>query len=165
MVFMTIVWIVSVRLRNASIVDICWGLCFILQVWVYFAATPEGFSGRKILLGLLVTGWGLRLSIHIFRRNRGKPEDYRYQAFRQRFGPERYWWVSLFQVFWLQGGLSWIIGLPLLAAQISPLPDRLTALDLAGSIGWAIGFGFEAMGDWQLARFKANPANRGKLLD
>jgi len=165
MVFMTIVWIVSVRLRNASIVDICWGLCFILQVWVYFAATPEGFSGRKILLGLLVTGWGLRLSIHIFRRNRGKPEDSRYQAFRQHFGPERYWWVSLFQVFWLQGGLSWIVGLPLLAAQISALPDRLTALDLAGSIGWAIGFGFEAIGDWQLARFKANPANRGKVLD
>jgi steroid 5-alpha reductase family enzyme len=73
--------------------------------------------------------WGLRLSIHIFRRNRGKPEDYRYQALRQRFRPERYWWVSLFQVFWLQGGLSWIIGLPLLAAQISPTPDRLTVLD------------------------------------
>jgi steroid 5-alpha reductase family enzyme len=163
--FMTIVWIVSVRIKNASIVDVCWGLCFVLQVWVYFALTPDGFIGRKTLIGLLVTVWGLRLSLHILRRNWGKPEDYRYQAFRRHFGPQRYWWVSLFQVFWLQGGLSLIIGVPLLAAQISPTPDRFTALDVIAGAVWAIGFGFEAIGDWQLARFRSNPANKGKVLD
>jgi steroid 5-alpha reductase family enzyme len=163
--FMTIVWVISVRIKNASIVDVCWGLCFVLQVWVYFALTPEGFVGRKILIGLLVTVWGLRLSIHILRRNWGKPEDYRYQAFRRHFGPQRYWWVSLFQVFWLQGGLSMIIGVPLLAAQISPTPDRFTALDVIACAVWAVGFGFEAIGDWQLVRFRSNPANQGQVLD
>ena len=89
-IFLTLVWVVSVRNKNAGIVDICWGLCFVLQAWLYFALTPAGLRGRKTLIALLVTVWGLRLSIHIFRRNRGRPEDHRYQAFRQHFGPERY---------------------------------------------------------------------------
>jgi steroid 5-alpha reductase family enzyme len=101
--FMTLAWVVSARMKNAGIVDICWGPCFVLQVWIYFALTPEGYIGRKILIALLVTVWGLRLSIYIFRRNRGKPEDYRYQAFRQHFGPERCWWVSLW-IFLLTPG-------------------------------------------------------------
>ena len=62
-----------------------------------------------------MTIWGLRLALHIGWRNHGKGEDYRYQQFRQDFGPERYWWFSYFQVFLLQGGLLWFISAPLLA--------------------------------------------------
>jgi len=107
--FMTLAWVVSVRIKKASIVDICWGLCFVLQVWVYFVLTPEGFSGRKMLIGLLVTVWGLRLSIHIFRRNRGQPEDYRYQAFRQHFGPESQASSSLLRLTSHSGENAWRI--------------------------------------------------------
>src|SRR5512140_1494030 len=123
-VFMALLWIYSVRIRNASIVDSFWGLGFVLQVWVYFALTPDGFLPRKLLLGALVTVWGLRLSIHIYRRNHGKPEDFRYQEFRRRYGPG-YWWISFFQVFLLQGVLMFIIGTPLLPAQISATPNAL----------------------------------------
>ena len=162
--FMTALWIYSVRLTNVSIVDSFWGAGFVLQTWVYFALTPDGFSLRKFILCLLVTIWGLRLSLHIYRRNHGKPEDFRYQEFRRRYGA-KYWWFSFFQVFLLQGVLMFIIGTPLLLAQISPIPNTLTLLDVIGVIVWIIGFYFESVGDAQLARFKSNPGNKGKLLN
>jgi steroid 5-alpha reductase family enzyme len=163
-VFMALLWIYSVRIRNASIVDSFWGAGFVLQVWVYFALTPDGFLARKLLIGALVTLWGLRLSIHIYRRNHGKPEDFRYQEFRRRYGPG-YWWISFFQVFLLQGILMFIIGTPLLPAQISATPNAITLFDALGLIVWMAGFYFEAVGDAQLARFKADPNNKGKLLN
>lgn len=163
-VFMTLLWLYSVRLRNASIVDTFWGAGFVLQVWVYFALTPDGFTARKLLIGAIVTLWGLRLSLHIHRRNHGKPEDFRYQEFRRRYGPG-YWWISFFQVFLLQGVLMFIIGAPLLLAQYNPTPDTLTLLDVLGLIVWIVGFYFEAVGDAQLARFRADPSNKGKVLN
>jgi steroid 5-alpha reductase family enzyme len=163
-VFMALLWIYSVRIRNASIVDSFWGVGFVLQVWVYFALTPDGFLARKLLIGAIVTLWGLRLSIHIYRRNHGKPEDFRYQEFRRRYGPG-YWWISFFQVFLLQGILMFIIGTPLLPAQISSTPEVIAILDILGLIVWIIGFYFESVGDAQLARFRADPNNKGKLLN
>jgi steroid 5-alpha reductase family enzyme len=160
---MTALWIISLILRNASIVDIFWGAGFVVANWLYFALTPAGFSTRKWLIGALVTIWGLRLSLHILQRNWGKPEDFRYRKWREEAG-KKWWWQSFFKAFLLQGLLLWIISAPLLAAQISAVPDRLTVLDIAAIPLWAIGFFFEAMGDWQLARFKADPANRGKVL-
>jgi steroid 5-alpha reductase family enzyme len=106
----------------------------------------------------------LRLSLYILWRNWGKPEDFRYQKWRQEAGG-RWWWQSFFQVFLLQGLLLWIISTPLLAAQTSLTPERLTFLDILGVALWAIGFFFEAAGDLQLARFKANAANKGKVMD
>ncbi len=147
-VFMALLWIYSVRIRNASIVDSFWGAGFVLQTWVYFALTPDGFIVRKLLIGAIVTLWGLRLSIHIYRRNHGKPEDFRYQEFRRRYG-SGYWWISLFQVFLLQGVLMFIIGTPLLPAQISSAPNAITILDILGLIVWIIGFYFEVVGDAQ----------------
>ena len=163
-VFMTLLWIYSVRVTNASIVDSFWGAGFVLQTWVYFALTPDGFSLRKLLICAIVTIWGLRLSIHIYRRNHGKPEDFRYQEFRRRYGPG-YWWISFFQVFLLQGILMFIIGTPLLLAQISPTPNASTIFDVLGLIVWIVGFYFESVGDAQLARFKADPNKKGKLLN
>lgn len=161
---MTLLWLISLSLRNSSIVDIFWGSGFVISAWIYFALTPDGLLLRKWGLAALVTIWGVRLSLHILRRNWGKPEDFRYQAWRREYGGS-WWWQSFFRVFLLQGVLLWIISVPLLAAQISATPARLTALDFLGLAIWLIGFFFEAAGDLQLARFKADPANKGKVLD
>lgn len=160
--FMSAVWVVSVLLKNASIVDIFWGPAIILQSLVYLALT-YGTPGRRFLVISLVSIWGLRLAIHVFVRNRGKGEDFRYRNWRERYGA-KYWWLSFFQVFLLQGALSWIVGAPLLLALQSATPSSLTPIDLLGALVWAVGFFFEAVGDAQLARFKADPANAGRLM-
>jgi steroid 5-alpha reductase family enzyme len=161
---MTALWLVSLLLKNSSIVDIFWGTGFVILVWVFFTLTPGGFMIRKLLLVILTTLWGLRLSLYILYRNWGKPEDFRYQKWRRESG-SRWWWKSFFQVFVLQGLLMWIISTPLLAAQTSLLPYRLTAFDFLGTVLWVIGFFFETAGDLQLARFKANPGNKGKVME
>ena len=161
---MVILWLISLILKNSSIVDIFWGTGFVIANWVYFFLTPDGFLPRKLLIGVLVTLWGLRLSLYILWRNWGKPEDFRYQAWRKESG-KIWWWKSFFQVFLLQGILMWIISAPLLAAQFGSAPDRLTVLDFLGVALWLIGFFFEAAGDFQLARFKADPTNKGKVMD
>ena len=163
LVFMTILWLISLALKNSSIVDIFWGSGFVITAWIAFLLTPDGALPRKALICGLTTIWGLRLSFHILVRNWGKEEDFRYQAWRKEAGA-RWWWFSFFKVFLLQGILMWVIAVPLVAAQVAPLPARLTFLDLAGVVLWAIGFFFEAVGDWQLTRFKADPASRGKLM-
>lgn len=159
----TLLWVVSVVMKNASIVDLFWGFGFVVTSLVYFLST-EGFETRKLLLMTLVAIWGLRLSIYLTWRNAGKGEDFRYQKFRKDYGEHRYWWVSFFQVFLLQGILMWLISAPLLGAQFYP-DNSLGILDYIGVILWIIGFAFEAGGDIQLARFKSNPLNNGKILD
>lgn len=161
---MTILWIVSVVIRNVSIVDLFWGLGFILTAVFYFLKT-EGFEPRKTLLMGLLSIWGLRLSVYLFWRNFGKGEDFRYREFRKKYGENRYWWISFFQTFLLQGLLMWVISLPLLGAQYSGYDKPLNILDFAGVLFWLIGFSFEAGGDFQLALFKADPANKGKVMD
>lgn len=163
LIYMTIIWIASLVLRDSSIVDIFWGAGFVVANWIYFALA-DGFPGRQWLVNVLVTIWGLRLSLYILWRNWGKGEDYRYRQMRAKAGG-RWWWQSYFQVFILQGLLMWIISVPLLAAQFSATPDHLTAVDWIAVGVWIVGFFFEAMGDYQMARFKANPANKGKVLD
>jgi len=161
--YMTAVWLLSLVLRNASIVDVFWGLGFVLLAAVYFAV-GDGFLGRKILTTTLVAVWGLRLLLYILWRNWGHGEDYRYRAFREKAG-EKFWWVSFFQVFLLQGVLLWLISAPILAAHFYDSPDGLTVVDGLGALVWGVGFFFEAVGDWQLARFKADPANKGKVME
>lgn len=160
---MALLWLVSLVLRNSSIVDPFWGSGFVIVNWFYFALTPGGFPPRKWLIAALVTVWGLRLSLYLLWRNRGKGEDFRYRKWREESG-ERWWWRSFFKVFVLQGFLLWIISAPLLAAQWLGSPARLTALDFLGVIVWAVGLFFEAVGDFQLARFKSVATNKGKLL-
>lgn len=160
---MTLLWLVSVAIKNVSIVDLFWGFGFVLASAVYYVFTT-GFEPRKILIMTLVAIWGLRLSIYLAWRNHGKGEDFRYQKFRNDFGPHRYWWYSFFSVFLLQGILMWLISVPLLGAQFYA-GTSLGILDYLGVGFWVIGIIFEAGGDFQLARFKANPANKGKVLN
>ncbi len=161
LVLVTALWLVSLRRRDASIIDIFWGTGFILINWLYFFLAPEGLPTRKWIAALLVTLWGLRLSWHIFTRNRGQGEDFRYAQWRADHGA-KWWWQSYLQVFLLQGVLMWIISAPLLAANHANA--ALNFFDWAAIPVWALGFYFEAAGDAQLARFKNNPANRGELL-
>ena len=156
-------WLISLMYKNVSIVDSLWGLGFVLIAWLTFGQA-EGFAGRKILIVLLTTAWGLRLSAHLFWRNWGKGEDPRYGGWRKAAG-DRFWIISLFKVFLLQALFLWVIALTIQYGQLSPTPAHLTVLDFLGFIIWLIGFVFESVGDWQLARFKADKTNKGKVMD
>ncbi len=161
---MILLWVVSLILRNSSIVDIFWGLGFVIVTWVSYFLSPQGFEPRRLLLNILVSIWGLRLFLYILIRNWGKAEDFRYQKWRQQHGS--IWGLrSLFQVFLLQGELLWLIATPLVWVQVSQAPANLIWLDYLAIPIWLLGFFFETAGDWQLRKFKANPANKGKVMD
>jgi steroid 5-alpha reductase family enzyme len=164
LVLMTLVWVVSVFKKNASIIDPFWGMGFILLA-IYYYFQSGGWEIRKLIILILVSLWGLRLSGYLAWRNWGKGEDFRYRQFREKYGPHRYWWISFFQVFLLQGVLMWLISAPLLGAQYNAVPARLCILDILGMLVWLIGIIFEAGGDFQMVRFKADPRNRGKVLE
>lgn len=154
-------WLKSLSLRNVSIVDSLWSLMFLAAAGAYVHAA--GLPGpRAVLVLVLVTVWALRLALYITWRNWGHGEDRRYQAIRARNEPN-FAFKSLYLVFLLQAVLAWIISLPLHAAIQAPGP--LGVLDFVGVAVWGVGFAFEAGGDWQLARFKADPANGGKVMD
>ena len=160
---LTLVWIISVRLRDASVADIFWGLGFVLLAWLYCFLSPA-LTPRSWLAAALITVWGARLSLHIFLRHHGHGEDPRYQAMRASHGPA-FWWRSLFTVFWLQGAILWFVALPLLVAVRAAQPAALTAVDGLGVLLFAVGFAFEVVGDYQLERFRAGASNRGTVLD
>lgn len=164
LVLVTLLWIWSIIIKNVSIVDIFWGFGFVV-VNVFYVLMSCDLNTRKILMLVLVTIWGLRLSIYLAWRNIGKGEDFRYQEFRRNYGPERYWWFSYFQTFLLQGALIMIVSLPLLGISASKQSGNLNLLDYIGILVWIIGFTFEAGGDFQMAYFKKNPDNKGKLLN
>jgi steroid 5-alpha reductase family enzyme len=159
---MTLVWLLSLARRDASIVDVFWGLGFGFASWIYVVGRAAP-SLRGDLVAALVTLWGLRLSLHILWRSRGRGEDYRYREMRER-DPAGFPRRSLRTVFWLQAALLWAISAPLFQAQ-QPGPAGLTALDGLGLALFTLGFLFEAVGDWQLARFRNHPANAGRVLD
>lgn len=163
-VMMTILWFISILIRNVSIVDLFWGLGFVLVSTFYFIS-GEGNGTRKILVMSLVAIWGLRLSVYLAWRNLGKGEDFRYREFRKKYGENRYWWISYFQTFLLQGILMWLISAPLLGAQLYGEERILGFVDYIAIAIWITGMLFEAGGDFQLAVFKRNPANKGKVLD
>ncbi len=163
MIMMALLWLISIRLKNVSIVDLFWGFGFLLvSIWGYIQS--GGLAERKMLVLILVAVWSLRLSLYLTWRNLGKGEDFRYKQFRKQYGENRYWWISFFQTFLLQGILMWLISSTLLAAQHFG-PDReLGWLDFTGVAFWIIGLAFEAGGDYQLAKFRADPASKGKVL-
>lgn len=163
---MVALWLLSLRLKDSSIVDIFWGTGFaIVAGWYFLATLTTGNPTRAALTLALVIVWGLRLSWYIGVRNMAKgEEDYRYANWRRQAGAA-WWWRSFFKVFLLQGVLLWIISAPLLGAQFYGADVPLGIVDALAVLVWALGFYFEAVGDWQLAQFKANPANKGKVMD
>jgi steroid 5-alpha reductase family enzyme len=162
---MTGLWLLSLVRRDVSLVDPFWGTGFIIVAWFALASIPrEQHVTRSWLLIALTTIWGLRLSLYLLWRNWGHGEDRRYRAMRDHHGP-RFWWVSLLTVFLLQGVILWIVSLPIQASLVTASSIPLGWLDLAGVTLWSVGLFFEAVGDFQMARFQADPQNAGRVMD
>lgn len=161
---LTLLWLVSLALKDASIIDIFWGTGFILLAAFYTMLSQQPMQARTFLGVVLVGIWGARLSFYLWKRNWGKGEDYRYQVFRAE-GGKHFWWISYFRVFILQGWLTWVVAAPVGYLLLMAPPTPLHWGDAVIVVVWLVGFVFETWGDWQLTRFKANPANQGKVLN
>lgn len=159
----SLVWLVSLPLRDASIVDIWWGPAQAALLMLSVAISPAVVTLGGWLVLLAVVVWAVRLAAHIAWRSHGQPEDFRYRKWREDWG-QSFWWQSWLRVFVLQGVLAWMVAAPYYLAVHAGGPP--TGLWLWLGLGiWLIGFLFEAIGDWQLLRFKADPDNKGRVLD
>lgn len=156
-------WIVATIRRDVSVVDIVWGLGFAV-VAVCSLVVGDGAAARRVLLAVLVGVWGLRLAGYLAWRNLGHGEDRRYRKMRDARGPW-FWLISLATVFGLQGLLMVVVALPVQLSASAEDPRRLGPLAAVGAGLWLVGLVFEAGGDLQLARFKADPVNEGKVMD
>jgi len=154
-------WLLSLWLKDASIVDLFWGFGFVVISWVslLLAASP---TAAAWVTTILVSIWGCRLAGYLSWRNIGHGEDTRYTEMRNKPG-RNFALFSLVVIFGLQGTIMWIVSLPL---QVIPTLDAsFSMLTPLGLLLWLIGVSFESLGDYQLARFKSDPNNRGKVLD
>ncbi len=158
----TVVWVGSYVREDVSLVDRIWGLLFLVEA-VVWAALGDGLEARQWLLLAMVAAWSIRLSGYITWRNWGEGEDKRYAMMRKR-NPGTFPWRSLVTVFWLQAVLAWVIGGALYYPMVRT-GDGLNWLDAVAVAVFLVGLYFEAVGDWQLTRFLADPSNRGKVMD
>jgi steroid 5-alpha reductase family enzyme len=145
-------WALASARRNAGLVDIFWPLFFAAAAAVYAAR-----AGSASIVLALVLAWALRLAGYLAWRNWSAEEDRRYRAIRERNEPN-FAVKSLYLVFGLQAVLAWVISAPLSIAVSSEA--HYFGLGLV-----VFGTAFEAIADWQLARFKADPANRDQVMD
>ncbi len=161
LVYMSMWFVISLIKQRNDVADVAWGLGFVLMAWVSFSLS-DMHTMRGLIVCLLVSIWGLRLASHIYNRNKGKTEDYRYLAWRKEWGR---WFVlrSYLQVYILQGTLLFLIVFPVLLINKS-VSSVISLFDVIGVVVWLVGFYFEAVGDAQLARFIKNPENKGKLM-
>ena len=161
LILATLTWVVSVIRRDVSIVDSIWSLMLLVAAIAYSSAV-EPYTSRSSLILTLVLLWALRLTIHITWRKWGEAEDRRYQDIRKKYEPN-FTLKSLGIIFGFQATLAWIISMPLWAALTVPI--ALNVIDLLAVALWTVGMVFETVGDWQLARFKSDPANGEKVMD
>jgi len=158
-----LLWLLSLAVRDSSIVDIAWGPLILLVGVSYYLATADPGGRARVMLALVAV-WAVRLAVHIGSRNLGHGEDFRYAAWRAE-NPDTWWIRSYFKVFLLQGVIAWIVAMPIYYAVTTGAPRELGGWDYAGLAVFVFGFLFEAIGDEQLRRFKANPANKGRVMD
>lgn len=156
-------WIFSLIKKQVTHIDSIWGLGFIIIAWNTLYWT-QNFTTRSILIAILVTIWGLRLSTHLTLRNWGKGEDRRYNAWRKK-NKQRFWIISLFKVFLLQAVFLWVISLVIQYGISRSLVQEITIFEITGIIIWTIGILIESFADWQLKQFLANPTNAGKVMN
>ena len=159
--FMILVFVFASLKKDNSIVDIAWGLGFVCVVLLILLLSRQA-EGRQILVSILVVIWGIRLAVHIALRKKGKGEDWRYARWRQEW-KRWFFFRSFLQIYMLQGIFLLIIAYPVILVSSSSF-ERVTALDIAGTAVWLVGFFFEAVGDYQLVQFKGNPENRGLIM-
>lgn len=159
---MSCMFIIGLSARDNSLIDIAYGPAFIVASWgAWLFGGSAGF--RPLLLLGLVTLWGMRLGLHIGLRHRGKGEDFRYRSFREAWG-NTIIWRSFLQIYLLQGAVVFVMAMPILLTIASPGGGPRWS-DFLGILLFAVGFFFEAVGDWQLTRFKQNPAHRGQTIE
>ena len=156
-----ITWLISLYLKDVSIVDSAWPIMFLAAV-IFLASNVSSYDVRtQIVLGMVFL-WSMRLFAHLTVRNWGEPEDRRYVAIREKYEPN-FGFKSLFIIFLFQAVLAWIILMPLWPAITHNV--GFSMWDMAAIVVWSVGFVFEAVSDWQLSRFKSNPDNEGKVMD
>ena len=158
---MTLLWLISLRLKDASIVDPFWGPGFAIASITYYLVDGRYPDRGTLVLGL-VTLWAARLGYHLYVRNRREGEDPRYAAMRKARG-KQFPLISLFTIFWFQALLLWVISLPILGSIASQAP--LGFFDILGMVVFLIGLTIESIADNQLALFRAVPTNKGHVLD
>ncbi|MBL0114847.1 MAG: DUF1295 domain-containing protein [Sphingomonadales bacterium] len=161
-------WAISVRIRDVSFIDSFWPLGMVLLAATTFLQAEDGAPGRKLLILALTSVWGLRLSIHLFTRWRAEGEDPRYKRILGSAMDKKGWSfgkASLLLVFAMQAPLLFIVCLPAQLGQLAAEPASAGWLAFAGKCLVLVGIGFETIGDWQLRRFRADAANKGKVLD
>lgn len=159
---LTLLWVVSVRIKDASIIDIAWGPACAMPAVLTFLRM-DGADPRALVLTVLVSLWAARLALYLAQRNLGHSEDIRYQKMRaKQSSDDAFARWSLPFVFWMQGVIAWIISLPVQLGQIGA--DGFGVMAWIGVFIFALGLSFETIGDWQLKQFKADPANKGKLM-
>jgi steroid 5-alpha reductase family enzyme len=163
LILFAILWVVSLRLENASIADVAWGPG-ILVIGLTYYFTSDGFPPRALLTLALLAAWAIRLSTHLGVRTRLRGEDDRYVTWRDQY-EDTWWLISLFKIFLLQAIVAWIVSLPIYFAIVSLAPGSLTVLDYAGVLLFVAGLVFESVGDEQLRRFRDDRSNRGQVLD
>ena len=153
--------LIARRLGKVSVVDIAWGLVFVAIAWVCFAFSP---ASRSLLLAVLVTLWGGRLAWHIRRRALGSGEDPRYDKILAEAPEGQRFAYAVRKVFAVQALAAYIVSLPL---QVAAAADAkpLGWVAAIGLVVFGVGVAFETIGDAQLARFKADPANKGTIMD
>jgi steroid 5-alpha reductase family enzyme len=162
-VAMSGLWLLGRRVRNFSYVDLGWSANFALLALVYGLA-GTGAPQRRLLIGLMYSLWGLRLAWHLGRRIVGQPEEGRYVELRRKWGGggEAAFHARMYRFFLLQAALNLLLSLPLLAAAGNSAAG-IHPLEWAGLAIWAVGLAGESLADLQLARFKADPSNRGRV--
>lgn len=161
-IYFTALFLWAQALQDNSIADLAWGIGFILVAFLGYLVMPRKTTVASITV-LLVTIWGLRLFLHLKKRNMGKTEDYRYVQMRKRWGTK---WLSLkvyLNIFVLQGILLAVISIPIILVTTSD-NNHFYFWNFLGLVIWLVGFTFEAVGDYQLIRFKNNKKNNGKLF-
>lgn len=163
---MLVLWLISIRISDMSIIDIFWGPGFGVVAFVsYLLSDGSGIPARRLLITVLTVAWALRLGVYLWMRNHGKGEDPRYTAaFRAHYTTDLHL-QTLTKVFLLQGALIWLISMPVQLSEYLASPPTFGIPAYIGSALWVIGFLFEAVSDRQLTLFKADPANRGKIMD
>jgi steroid 5-alpha reductase family enzyme len=159
-------WLVGSAIRDVSFIDSVWALGMggvALATW----AQVGGAEPRQLLLVGLCLAWSLRLGLHLLWRWRSHGPDRRYVRMMEKAKAERGWGyaqASLRLVFLLQAPLMWVVALPVQLGQIGSQDAPIGPLAWVGAAIALVGIGFETLGDAQITRFKADPANAGKVL-
>lgn len=158
--YFAILFVIGQIFKNNSVVDIGWGLGFVILTIFSFITRPLNLSAA--IITILITVWGLRLSYHIAIRNHKKPEDFRYAEFRKSWG-KNHAINAFFKIYMLQALFMYIIATPIILVYESGL-NTISWTAFAGILIWIMGFSFESISDKQLKDFKALTENKGKIM-